>query len=65
MKFVKKFLISIFLLLAGIFMRVLYIGHIINDFVEGIAWTFFGVAFLIVVDALIEEFARDDKDKKE
>lgn len=65
MKFVKKFLISIFLLLAGIFMRVWYIGLVMNSFVRGIAWTFFGVAFLIVVDALIEEFTRDDKDKKE
>lgn len=63
MKFIKKLLLSIFLLLAGILMRVLYFGHIINSVMEGIGWTFFGIAFLIVIDALIEEFAGSDKDK--
>ena len=65
MKFVKKMLVAIFLLLIGIFMRVWRMGYIVSNFMEVAAWIVFGAAILLAIDAWIEDFIRDDKDKKE
>ena len=64
MKFVKKMLVAIFLVLIGVFLRVWKIGYYVSNFLEVAAWIIFGAAILIAIDALVEDYIRDDKDKK-
>ena len=64
MKFVKKMLVAIFLVLIGVFLRVWKIGYYVSDFLEVAAWIMFGVAILIAIDAVVEDYIRDDKEKK-
>ena len=64
MKFVKKMLVAIFLVLIGVFLRVWKIGYYVSDFLEVAAWIIFGVAILIAIDAVVEDYIRDDKEKK-
>jgi len=64
MRFVKKMLVAIFLLLICIFVRVWKIGYIVSDFLEVGSWIIFGAAILIVIDAVIEDFVKADKDKE-
>ena len=64
MKCIKKQLFAIFLMLIGIFLRVWKIGHYISGFLQVISWVMFWAAILIVIDALIEDYIRDNKDKE-
>ena len=64
MKFVKKMLVAIFLVLIGVFLRVWKIGYYVSNFLEVAAWIIFGAAILIAIDALVEDYIRGDKDKK-
>mgnify|MGYP003311113316 FL=1 len=64
MKFVKKMLVAIFLVLIGVFLRVWKIGYYVSGFLEVAAWIIFGVAILIAIDAVVEDYIRDDKEKK-
>ena len=64
MKFVKKMLVAIFLVLIGVFLRVWKIGYYVSNFMEVAAWIIFGAAILIAIDALVEDYIKNDKDKK-
>ena len=64
MKFVKKMLVAIFLVLIGVFLRVWKIGYYVSNFLEVAAWIIFGAAILIAIDAVVEDYIRDDKEKK-
>ena len=64
MKFVKKMLVAIFLVLIGVFLRVWKIGYYVSNFLEVAAWIIFGAAILIAIDALVEDYIKNDKDKK-
>lgn len=64
MKCIKKQLWATLLLLIGIFLRVWKIGYYVSNFLEVAAWILFGIAILIAIDALVEDFIKDNKDKK-
>ena len=64
MNCIKKQLWAALLLLVGIFLRVWKIGYIVSNFLEVAAWILFGVAILIAIDALVEDFIKDKEDKK-
>lgn len=64
MKCIKKLLVSALLLLIGIFLRVWKIGYYVSNFLSWISWIMFGVAILIALDALVEDYIKDDKDKE-
>lgn len=64
MKFVKKMLVAIFLVLIGVFLRVWKIGYYVSNFLEVAAWIIFGAAILIAIDALVEDYIKNDKDNK-
>ena len=64
MKFVKKMLVAIFLVLIGVFLRVWKIGYYVSNFLEVAAWIIFGAAILIAIDVLVEDYIKNDKDKK-
>lgn len=64
MKCIKKLLLSTLLLLIGIFLRVWRIGHYVSNFLAVVAWILFGIAILIAIDALMEDFIKDNKDKE-
>lgn len=46
------------------FLRVWKIGHYVTNFLTWISWIMFGVAILIAIEALVEAFIKDNKDKE-
>ena len=64
MRFVKKMLWAIFLMLVVVFIRLWDIGYNIPRFLQVGSQFVFVIAILIVIDAVIEDFVKDKKDKE-